>query len=315
MLADLRVFHREIRERGLAARLREIRQPSLAWAASAIALDFGVILLGWALSAFVSWYLIPITLLIIGSRQRALGNLLHDASHGSLDVGRRNDRWAVFCVGPAMFNVLAIYRHAHTTHHNYLGSPAHDPDFIHRPEFHGMGWWRILSHCVFAPEIWRGSFLGHLRPASWRERAWIALWWIGALGLLALAFGGAKTASFALCWLAARATTFHVITTFREINDHVGLTPGGLIAFSRNAPTRGWARMLLHPHNNGYHLAHHLDPRIPFHALPRAYALFRDMPSCRRAHHCDSYFWGKHAIVDCWRGHCPDGYAGQSAGS
>ena len=105
---------------------------------------------------------------------------------------------------------------------------------------------------------------------------------------------------FAALWLVSRATIFHLITTFREISDHVGLRPGSLIGFSRNHTASGLCGALLHPHNNGYHLVHHLNPGMPFYALPQAHALLLAWPEYAAATHCHSYFFGETALVRSW---------------
>jgi fatty acid desaturase len=52
-----------------------------------IACDIGVVGLAvWA--AKISLWLTPLAVLLIGNRQRSLGNILHDGSHGSLHPSR-----------------------------------------------------------------------------------------------------------------------------------------------------------------------------------------------------------------------------------
>jgi fatty acid desaturase len=113
-------------------------------------------------------------------------------------------------------------------------------------------------------------------------------------------FSGQAALIFFSLWVLARATTFHAITAFREISDHVGLVPGSLIGFSRNHPIHGLMSHVFHPHNNGYHLLHHLTPGIPFHAIPKAHALLSDWPPYAAAEQCDAYFSGSNSAVRSW---------------
>ena len=59
-------------------------------------------------------------------------------------------------------------------------------------------------------------------------------------------------------------TVFHGITVFREISDHVGLQPGSVLGFTRNSPHKPVLSFFLHPHENNYHLTHHLAPSLPW---------------------------------------------------
>jgi fatty acid desaturase len=83
---------------------------------------------------------------------------------------------------------------------------------------------------------------------------------------------------------------------FREISDHAGLQPGTLMGFSRNTIGQGLLGQLFHPHHNGMHLVHHLNPGMPFHALPAAHELLLAWPEYAAAAHCESYG----ALVRSW---------------
>ena len=120
------------------------------------------------------------------------------------------------------------------------------------------------------------------------------------LALISLLSSAQDALLFFVLWVTAKATVFHAITAFREISDHVGLTPGSLIGFSRNHPFSSVLGEVFHPHHNGYHLLHHLTPAMPFHALPRAHALLMQWPPYAAGEHCDSYFQGPTAAVRSW---------------
>ena len=173
---------------------------------------------------------------------------------------------------------------------------------LSEPSFYA--WRRVLAENVFSWPMWQGNFLGNLPRMGWRDRARVAGWWLVLLGLLAALAGPEQAALFGALWLAARATVFHLLTTFREISDHAGLRPGSLTGFARSHPERGALRWLIHPHNNGYHLAHHILPRVSCWRLPAAHRLLLACPEYAEGHLCDGYFCGRHPAVACWTGRC-----------
>src|SRR5262245_15241574 len=89
MLCDAAEMWRFAHRAGIATRLKALHQPRLAPFLRAAAVDWCLIGVATIAALNLGWAALPIALLVIGNRQRALGNLLHDASHFSMDSDRR----------------------------------------------------------------------------------------------------------------------------------------------------------------------------------------------------------------------------------
>lgn len=258
----------------------------------------------YAVVALGTW-LAPAAIVIIANRQRALGNILHDAGHRNLCRDKRwNDLMARAFVAPLLFSSLSGYRTAHFRHHLSLGDPAGDPDLLAVPGTWPKHWSTSFHRNLLSWSTWKGSFAGHLAApeAGIGSKAYIIVWWTVALIALGQLAGMEFTGTFALLWLLARATVFHAITTFREMCDHFGLQPSGILSFTRDMACHGFWRALIHPRNNGYHLTHHLLPAVPYYRLPQAQRLFEQMPAYRdHASVCRTYFVGATAVTRAWQ--------------
>lgn len=273
------------------------RRPWISW--GYVAASWALIFAAWALTVWVSPWFAPLSLLVIASRQRSLGNNLHDAAHGN--VVSSPWEWVVqVLLAAPMAEELGAYRKAHLAHHANLGNPRTDPDFLDpfreveaRTPLR-LYWWMLGS-----ARAWRGNFLGDLPALGARARLWILAFWVVLLGALALLAGPGPAGLFLLLWLGSRATAYHALKSFTELADHVGLLVDSSITYTRNSPDNLLA-LIVHPHNDNYHLTHHLAPRIPMPNLPRFHALLSGMDEYREGHHCDGYFFGEYPVIRSW---------------
>lgn len=245
-----------------------------------IAMDWIAILLSVTAVQWNGWWSAPIFITLIGNRQRALGNILHDAGHRNLHrVASINDHLTNLLVAPLLFVCLKTYRTTHFLHHLHLGDPEKDPDYLAPPASVHASWVRNFAIHAFSFRAWWGSLAGHLgagMPIG--SVLYVVSWWVLFCSVMSALFGPAFTVLFLALWLIARATTFHLITVFREMCDHYGLKPQGVIPFTRDIVQHNLWSVLFHPRNNGYHLTHHLLPATPYYNLPDVQRLVSAMP-------------------------------------
>ena len=260
-----------------------------------IVFDLGLIAAALTMVLLFEWIAVPIALLIIGNRQRALGNILHDCSHRNVSRNPRlNDVLAKILVAPLVFTDFDNYRKTHLMHHKHLGDKERDPEYMH-----GNSWKKTFLANLTSPAIWSRALVGDFAASiPVKRKIYIGIWWLAILIFIAEFLGSLNACILFGLWLSARATTFFIITLFREMCDHFGLESGGIFLFTRDIISTGPLRYLIHPRNDGYHLTHHLLPTVPYHYLPQAHKeLSRTLVFQQRACICSSYFFGTQAVI------------------
>ena len=86
------------------------------------------------------WWAYVLAALVIGSRQQALGVLVHDATHYLLFTNRRvNDLVSdLFCAFPLGISTT-LYRHTHFKHHRFTNTEG-DPDWVWQQQDIDWAW-------------------------------------------------------------------------------------------------------------------------------------------------------------------------------
>ncbi len=246
-----------------------------------------------------SW-LLPLCLLVVGNRQRALGNLLHEAAHRNLSRSTRlNDGLATGLLVPLLLIDLVRYRADHGRHHLMLGDQQRDPDLL-VPVGVPCGAWRdsYMRLLTDPKQLWLSLGPQLSERSGLRCGAYMLLWWMTATAVLVWLAGRDFAVIFVALWFTAKATAFHGISMWRELCDHFGLQPGGVFSYTRDIRASGLLRWLVHPRNDCYHLTHHLLPTVPYYRLRAAQACFsRTQIYSSQAWVCDSYFTGAAPVV------------------
>ncbi len=300
--ADLQLVKTVLRLRGIDP--RQLFPPNAARGALDILVDAAIIICCVFATIESNWIFSPVALIVVGSRQRSIGNLLHDASHGSIGKSRfLNDAIGGLVLGPLALVDFSTYRERHNLHHRCLGI-SRDPDLIHIAPGLSRNWFSAYWHVFTSRSAMLDSVFGHLRATgiSPMRRLAILVWWALALFGLSQVAGEIFAATLLAIWFLSRISTFHAITTFREMCDHYGLRSGGILQYTRDVHGPFLTRAILHPKNNGWHLTHHLLPMVPFRFLPDARRLLDSiLPDCQLSFVRHSYFFGSSPVVGEWR--------------
>jgi fatty acid desaturase len=215
---------------------------------------------------------------VAGRQLRALENLVHEASHFNWSRRRRrlNDVLATVLASCPTGALIKEYRASHLLHHGRFGT-AHDPDRVRYVELdieqlrrdspagfmkdlisrlprYQVGWLRTIAStpvAVLLPTLWPVAVVLPAASAAY------------GLDVALLATGS---------WLAGYLLALPVIRMIAESEEHS--YTGAQTVFDATLSNVGrWQGLLFHPHNDGYHNAHHLWPGIPHHSLRRVHEL------------------------------------------
>lgn len=263
-----------------------------------VAHAWGVILL--AVAAGVAWpILVPLCIMIIGTRQLGLAILMHEAAHASLsrDV-RLNDilgHW--LCAAPIGAS-LSAYRPYHLSHHRHA-QQAEDPDLplsapfpIRRAslirkmvrDLTGQTFFkqRVLQPLALA-RAGQGGDGVQAYEARVVGRAFVGFAAANAVLLAGFVLAGVWQA-FLVLWLLPMATWFPLVTRLRNIAEHACVERSADDPFRVARTTRAswWERALIAPYWVNYHAEHHLFMHVPCWRLPRLHRLIAQREDGRR---------------------------------
>ena len=246
------------------------------WAVIAAAIAVGVI---WPL-------LIPICVMVIGTRQLGLAILMHEAAHGALHPNQKVNDWLGhwLCAAPVGAS-LAAYRPYHLSHHRFAQQPE-DPDLVLSAPFPvspaslrrkiirdltGQTFFkqRILLPIAMRRQV-HTSEKAHDYEAVVTGRSVLPFLLVNLAFLLGLSLIGLWWAWF-LLWLLPMATWFPMVTRIRNIAEHACVEGSVDDAFRAARTTRaGWLeRAFIAPYWVNFHAEHHLFMYVPCWNLPR----------------------------------------------
>lgn len=241
---------------------------------------------------------------LVAKKVRPCG--LRKRSRVSLLSQTWNDIIADIFLAPAFLTTAKLQREAHSAHHHYLGTAA-DPDHgANNPT--SLKHYRVCrsSNCQCGSFYTQLNLqTGHastsilslflydlLDPTSWYQNAigsftsapyFLTAWWTLVTLLTSLlepssspvtslfSFPIPRGITFPVLFHLTRITLSHTFYILRETIDHSGLQPTSILAFTRSSPCCNAFQKFLQPHDDNYHLLHHLLPRIPMTRLHEAH--------------------------------------------
>lgn len=301
MAGDLK----QVKRHGFSAELRRQVQTHYAldnWHGPLELLEHWSIILLAAAGSYWAWLSLPPYLavptylgavFIIGGRQRALSGVLHQACHRTLMKNRRAGSvlGAVLGGHPVLQSYTGYVASHLRAHHSQFGDPDQDPDyqFFVAAGLYGAGLCKAsLRRYLFrvispAGTLRYVAFLIRHRilPADEdrRETAFRLTTYAIVIGLAV--WTGCLWVLVAY-WLVPLVTAHVWIGSVAELLEHYPLmepTDAIDIHMSRNREFGIlWDLVVGEKHGEGYHLVHHLYPRVPQWRLSQVHELLKNDP-------------------------------------
>lgn len=226
------------------------------WAA--IVLLFTV---GFALNHWLIWALVVV---LIGSRQHALGVLGHDGAHFTAARSRTVNDLAtqLLCFWPLGCG-LGGFRRFHFGHHRHFGTDK-DPELLFKNDW-SKEQWELPTTRAQIIRYFLLDLVGFGVPETikaFRLLGRVGVWdWLGPILLwstvgVVLYVTGLWFA--AVIWVLALGTSFWGFFRLRTWTEHVG-TPT-----THRVRANWWQRMFITPHGSWSHYEHHEHPSVPF---------------------------------------------------
>lgn len=251
-----------------------------------IVAEFTLIFLaiGLHLTGIFSWWMLPLTLLFIGSRQHALLILMHEGAHFRLSTNRVTNEFLGSFIGWNFFASFHGYQRHHVGHHR-LGdlNTMNDPDWARKQH---AQWAFPMPVKNFAKIIVRDllllntyDFVQEAKDAKnndihTKKDLYLQLGRLAySLSLIGVLFYFGVIQWWLLFWLLPVFTTLKAILRIRGVVDHFCLKGDHPLSRSRTVTGTTIGTLLFAPCSIAYHGVHHLYASIPYYNLREAHEI------------------------------------------
>jgi fatty acid desaturase len=266
--------------------IREVRRLSRVngWRSTGwIAFHWTVILLsGGAAIVIGQWWAYLLSMVVIATRQQALGVMMHDGAHYLLYKNRVvndvvSDLFVAFPIGLS----TDLYRGTHFRHHLHTNS-ADDPDLAYqRKDADWFVWPKSRLACawvLFKSFLGLNVFKGYEPYRLWspwlnihrplkgkprfplRSRVLLVLTTIAIYGVV---IGGGIIVPAILLWMVPGFTLLNLVNRMRATAEHIGAIGTHELNATRTVVPNLLERLTIAPMGVSYHLEHHLFPSVP----------------------------------------------------
>lgn len=251
---------------------------------------------------FLPWYIYPLSILLIASRQHALLVLMHESAHNRICKSAwLNDAIGEF-IGWVHFAQMRGYRRHHRKHHVVRNlNTMEDPDFARKQNedwvfpMKKTHFWKIIVKDILL--LNSGEYLQEAKDAKNIDMndpvdKKILMTRITFYFILAVFFTYYNIwDAYLIFWLIPMFTFLKAILRVRSIVDHFAFPHENILSQTRTVKTPFLERVFLAPCNIGYHNEHHLFASVPYYNLIKFHNyLMKNETYEELAHVSPSYF-------------------------
>jgi fatty acid desaturase len=280
-----------------------------------ILFQWGVVALAaWAAVASGHWAVYILAGIIIGSRQQALGVMVHDAAHYLLFTNRTvndmvSDAFLAFPLGMS----TTLYRETHFRHHRFANTDR-DPDYVQQQADSDWRWpktprdcAKLGLQCILGLNLHRSAKIyttwspsaNLFKPLSPAYPLRARILWVATTPLVfvALYFTNGWIPAI-LLWVVPSLTWLNVVTRIRATAEHILAPSTHELNSTRTVIPTLFEKWFIAPLGINYHLEHHLFPSVPGRNLAELHRLLiQDEDYRAKAHITHSYLGPKRGLL------------------